>query len=386
MLHLEKYPRLPYNCRTVIDSELEAAKEKGDILGQALVHSGIRGVEEFIKMYVEKYCRPAKITNVVNAFSHGLEAADAFNKTKEEIASRSNELSEIKDKIDKLKMKLASKKENEAFKERIRNLNIKSQFTDDVNILVAEFEGELTSFFNQGPDEMDEETAKEKVDSFDKLAKSKSYDFQVAVENYIKDDIKDMGNKLLEEYVKKLIDISDELGNADLKIDWKKYVVGEFVTIDADIDAALDTRIEKHTEMRTEVYKEKVKGLKRLFQPKYWFNPYKKMTREIPVEIKEEITYVSKDKLSSGIMADIREWIYGERNNIIEYSKEATKSLKKYFEERFDEVDKILSEKMEELSQAVSSKDAADRALQEAKEMSKKLDEIKQELEGILEI
>jgi len=67
-LHLEQYPRLSRSCQMTIDKELEKAIESNDVLGQALVHSGIRGIEETIRMYVTKYCRPAKITNLVNTF------------------------------------------------------------------------------------------------------------------------------------------------------------------------------------------------------------------------------------------------------------------------------------------------------------------------------
>lgn len=80
-LHLEKYPKLSRSCQATIDRELQEAIENNDLLGQALVHSGIRGIEETIRMYVTKYCRPAKITNVVNAFQGGLESAEAFTKT-----------------------------------------------------------------------------------------------------------------------------------------------------------------------------------------------------------------------------------------------------------------------------------------------------------------
>ena len=48
-LHLEQYAKLSKNCQTMIDEELEAALRKNDILGQALVHTGIRGIEETIR-------------------------------------------------------------------------------------------------------------------------------------------------------------------------------------------------------------------------------------------------------------------------------------------------------------------------------------------------
>lgn len=115
-LHLEQYAKLPRSCQETIDGELEIALSEGDILGQALVHSGIRGIEETIRMYVTKYCRPVKITNVVNTFIHKLDDAEAFEKTKKEIASRKDEQIELEKVINILTEKLTSQVENNAFK------------------------------------------------------------------------------------------------------------------------------------------------------------------------------------------------------------------------------------------------------------------------------
>ena len=73
---------LAKSSQMLIDAELKKAIEEHDLLGQALIHTGIRGIEETIRTYVTKYCRPQKITNVVDTFKHGLDSAEAFEKTK----------------------------------------------------------------------------------------------------------------------------------------------------------------------------------------------------------------------------------------------------------------------------------------------------------------
>lgn len=93
-LHLEQYVKLPRGCQEVIDEELKTALRENDIVGQTLIHTGIRGIEETIRMYVTKYCRPAKITNVVDTFKHGLDDAEAFERTKRKLLLiRMNKLS-----------------------------------------------------------------------------------------------------------------------------------------------------------------------------------------------------------------------------------------------------------------------------------------------------
>ena len=49
--HLEKYAKLPASSQQIIDKELEAAIKNDDKIAQAIIHSGIRSLEEAIKNY-----------------------------------------------------------------------------------------------------------------------------------------------------------------------------------------------------------------------------------------------------------------------------------------------------------------------------------------------
>ena len=104
------------------------------------------------------------------------------------------------------------------------------------------------------------------------------------------------------------------------------------------------------------------------------------------VEVKEEITYVSREKLSNQMVSPIRTKLIDERNRINQYADEETENIKDFFEGKFDEVDKILTEKAKELRQAISSKEESQKALKGATELLERLTEIKKELDAILEI
>jgi len=53
--HLEKYAKLPASSQQIIDKELEAAIKNNDKIEQALIHSGIRSLEEAIKNYCFRF-------------------------------------------------------------------------------------------------------------------------------------------------------------------------------------------------------------------------------------------------------------------------------------------------------------------------------------------
>lgn len=387
-LHLEQYAKLTRSSQTKIDQELETAVQENDILAQALVHTGIRGIEETIHMYVTKYCRPAKITNVVNTFRHGLDDAEAFEITRKEIASRQEEQAQLEHLISTLTEKLTSRTENEAFKKRIAKLEISSKLTKSVDSLITDAEESLTDFFSKCKPEMEEDDALAFIKTFLKLATQKQNEFQVAVNRLLSEDIQQKGQQLLKEYIHKLAAISEECRLDGLHIDLTSFVRGKLAALNTDsvLDNSVDSRIEKHTEQRSRTVTKRRKGLDRLFHPSSWFNPKYEVTKYYDVEVEEEIKFISRDKLRNQLIAPIRKTLFSERSRILDFAKKETEHIKDYFYTQFDEVDALLAKKASELRAAAHSKQASEEALAEANRLLAKLEAIKADLEAILDI
>ena len=387
-LHLEQYPHLSNSCQMKINDELNKAIDEQDIFGQALIHSGIRGIEETIHMYVTKYCRPAKIANVVYTFDNALKSAEAFETTKKEIASRTDEQDVLRERIDELNKKLTSKSENEAFKKKISSLEITTKLTGKVGSLIANVEASLTDFFVDCPTEMEEKDALTFITRFSKIAETSQNEFQVSVDRLLSEDINEKSKKLLVEYIRKLEVLSEEFSSVGLKIDLVSFVQSKLSTLNADniIDSSIDSRIERRTESRTRTVTKSRKGWDRVFHPSSWFNPEYETTERYDVEVKEEISFVSREKLSNQLVAPIRKTLVIERERIIKFANDETGKIKEYFYEQFDEVDKILAEKTRELHDTIASKEASQKALERAEKLLEQLGEIKTNLQTILNI
>ena len=387
-LHLEQYPTLVKNSQMLIESELNKAIEENDLLGQALIHTGIRGIEETIRMYVTKYCRPQKITNVVNTFKHRLDSAEAFEMTKREIASREDEQEKFRKQIALLNEKLSSKSENEAYKKRISSLEISTDLDVKVEELIMNVQSELTLYLNKCSNEMEEDDAMAFVKNFAKLAGRKQDEFVVAVSRLLAKDVEEKSRKLLDEYIKKLVALNEEFSTDDLSIDLTSFVKGKFEQINADavLDASLDSRVERHNETRSRTVTKRATGWKRILNPFRWFNPEYEDIESYVVEVKEEITFISGQKLIDQLLSPIMKQLYDERERIREYAKEQTTEIKKYFYEQFDEVDRILERKTQELVAATASKESSAAALADANKLLAELEKVKTELEKILEI
>ena len=182
--------------------------------------------------------------------------------------------------------------------------------------------------------------------------------------------------------------MSEEFSSDGLSIDLTSFVKGNLAKLNADnvMDSSLDSRTETHTESRSRTVTKRARGLKRVLNPLRWFNPEYEETEFYPVEVKEEITFISKNKLFNSMVGPIINSLHLERERILDYAKEETNSIKEYFYEQFDEVDSILAAKAKELREATSSKEASKKALEDANKLLARLEEVKNELEAILEI
>lgn len=384
-LHLETYAKLSRSSQEKIQQELDAAIESGDIFGEALVHTGIRGIEETINTYVTKYCRPAKITNVVEKFKNALESAEAFEKTKAQIATQTKEQKVLTEKMEKLEEKLSSKAANQEFRDKIAALDITTDLAEKVDRRAAEFEEPLTELFANCEKELDKDTAKTLIRKFKNLANEKENAFQAAVDMLLERDIQKKGDALLEAYIKKLDALSQEYSPTGITIDLASYVKGTLSTLDAE--TALDRSEERRTETRTEriTYPETKK--------RKWFNPmrifkgdYYEVQRTELVPVPEEIKYISRDKLLNALISPITAGLVRERRRILEFAGEKSKELKAAFNEQFDKVDDILANKTKELRKTTESKVEAEMALKDANDLLNKLKEVRAELDAILEI
>ncbi len=90
--HLEKTVRHPGRVLTKIDAALERARAEwqGEELenpDEALIHTGVPSLEAAIRLYVEKYARPAKIKTLVDTFRGRLESSGIMTKLEHAIAA-----------------------------------------------------------------------------------------------------------------------------------------------------------------------------------------------------------------------------------------------------------------------------------------------------------
>lgn len=394
-LHLEKYAKLPASSQKIIDKELEEAIKKEDVYGQALIHSGIRSLEEAIAVYVTKYTRPSKIANIVNALKHEFDSANAFANTEKKIASNKEEHEKYKREIKKLNEKISNGEESKKFKNKINELsdegykNFKKKLID--LIFEAGTEDLKTEFqLTYGDDELGEEEAKELIENFKNRTNTLQTEFAKSSEKLLENEIKAKGEKLVREYVEKLNNLSEDF-SSNLELNLSSYVKREVnelenLSVIKIINEAEDTRIESHTETRSRTVIKKKSGWDRVFSPSAWLNPYYQATEYFEELIEKKIKFISRKKITDILVSELDENIYKSRDKILKFANCEIKKIKEFFFKKFDELDKILVKLTKKLENSIVSEENAKEALINAENLLKELKEIKDKLEKILEI
>ena len=397
MLHLQKYAVLPPSCKGIIDTELYTAQQNDDIYGQALVYSGIRPIEEIIRMYVTKYARPAKIKNVVDTFRKKIEDADTFVKLQNEIATNKDKQQEIRKQIELIETTLNNKEENEKFKETINKLNLNDKVENDIKTISVRTTGKFNKFFEKYPNELDEDDAEELISRFNRLAKDTFDDYSVEVQNILDNDIKEKGNRLLAEYVERIKELSNAISREGIKFDLLDLVsdkISELSDMENVIDRSRDikTVYDEQEKTRTETRTRSVKNEnKKWYKPWTWFDP-KYVDEDYDVEVtymetvERKVEYVRKDKIMYITLQKVEAQLLEDQKAVAEYSKQQTETIKRYFNAQFEKVNQYIEEKANELKCCFADDKNIENKIIEIQNNTKWLNDIKCKLESILDI
>lgn len=378
-LHLEKYAPLTPSIKGIISTELIKAQEEKDVYLEALVHTGIRSIEETINMYVEKYAKTAKIKNIADTFEKKLESARSFESTKKEIIENKEKNKEIREQIDAITKKLESGEEVKEFKSRVDEINYDKEVGKIANNIIKEAEVKITELSKKATEKMTKQEAMYQINEFQKLANNLQVDVNIRLENIITNHVEKNAKALLDEYIKKLASLSDDVSVQPIDINPLDMVEGhlqKFRNIDDIIEAT--TIVEQEKQGEREIVNPKKRGFFGIF--KFWQPKY------IIEDIYADVEYVNLSKVLRQYLAHIEAPLYDNKDIAVKYAKDQTENIKTYFLKQIDEIDKMLGEKLMELKTCATSERNTNKVIEELEERLAWLDDIQKRITDILDI
>ncbi len=379
-LHLEKYSSLPLSLRRKIDSDLEIAKNNGDVFTQALIHTGIVSVETAIRQYVEKYAKTAKIKNIVDTFKGKLEAVSYEQEMKKEIAKNEEECEKITAQISSIESQIKDGKNAQVFKKEVSKAlkKVKKEIEEKINQNVEEFQNELLEIINTyGNDDIPVEKISSILSQVSKKVKSIEANFQVALEGSINTGLISTSKYLLEEYKTKLSSLTKDIDLKNLSgvfIDPLKLMSGSVPSIDS-----LNIDVEEKEEVVGEEWIENTN--KKWWKFWTWFDdPGHYITKY------KTVKYVLGSELAQEMLAPIEDTLIQNGESALKQALYQSQRIAEKYEKEFVRLDDVLTKKLRELKQITSDKTNKEKLINDAQGKLNWLDNIKKRVDSILEI
>lgn len=376
--HLEKYSKLPSMNKEKIDKELKEAIKKDDIEKQALIHSGIRNLEEAISVFVTKYSKPAKVNSLQKAIKSSIKDAKSITETIEAIPNESKKLEEYSKKIEILKNKLSSKEANREFKEKIDTLNVTEELENGLANLKGNIELNIAKFKSMLPKEIEPNKVNEYLLEFKNMMLSYQSYFEKKTKELLKTNIEEVSKELLKEYIKKLNKISEEVNIKEINL--SSYVNTEINLLKNSVNVE---EILENEQTRTEYYSDYE------WRERKWYNPFRIFCGKdykVAVTKSKEVRFIEKDYFFEQLLTSVRIDLDNTVNEIKKIGEESAKNIKKEFSNRFDEVDNVLFKISTNLEEITINRDILFKKQEEAKKLKAEIEKIKEKLNEILEI
>ncbi|MDY4078380.1 MAG: dynamin family protein [Clostridium sp.] len=380
-LHLENFASLPSSMRGKISEELSKAIEDEDANEQALIHTGVPSVEAAIRQYVKKYAKTAKIKNIVDTFTHKLDEVGCFEETKHELAKRQDESKKIVEQILKIREKIDNIKTAKKFKDAVDDAVIKVNDDSEevIDGIVAKFQGCIIEKIDgfRGI-ELEVNEAEKEVDNLIDFGKKLEPDFEVELDELIRDNLVNTGNALLDEYKNKLKELTDEIDTSALgiTIDPLKFMEGSFNIADSfSLEKMIKTK-------KVEDGEEWVKN-----KDKKWYKPWTWFQEKGYYRTKyKNVKYVNAYEMAHELLEPVEECIDENGDGALKHVRKQSNKIAKEFKTEFKKLDNVLKGKLSELESFATDREKAEERIRESEHKLKWLESIKREIESILEI
>ncbi|MCL1996560.1 MAG: dynamin family protein [Defluviitaleaceae bacterium] len=385
-LYFEEYAPLPASIRGEIKGQLDEVRSSyegrdNENQHEALIHTGIVSIEAAIRQYVQKYAKTAKIKNIVDTFTNKLEELGNFEKLKRELAENREKSEEFVKKIADIRKKMDSAEEAKKFKNAVDDAVVK--VNDDskevVEGIIQKFQSRITKRIDKlRGRQLDLHDAEDEVERLGKFAKKLEPDFEVELDELIRNNLINTSDVLLEGYRKKLASLAEEVDSENLvgiKIDPLKLMGGSI-----SYGGFSTKKLVKEKEVKDG--EEWVANTdKKWYKPWTWSQEkgYYRATYKT-------VKYIYGDALAQEFFRPVQQILYDNGEAAGKYAIQQSKRIADRFNLEFKHLDNVLKEKLDVLESYATDKEKADERIKELEPKLKWLEEIKSKVESILEI
>lgn len=390
-LHFETYAALPPSLQGEIKGRLESTQSDwngrdNENPDEALIHTGVVSIEAAIRQYVQKYAKTAKIKNIVDTFTHKLDEVGFFEETKRELAKNRDESNRIVKLIESIKKKIDSAQDAQKFKNTVKAAceKINDTSKEVVEGIIEKFQSRIAKrIIDLQNQELSIDDAEVEVERLLKFAQRLEPDFEVELDNLIRNNLGNISIALIEAYKEKLAFLTDEIEFENLSgitLSPLKLMGGSFSTDDFSVRHLIREEERVVDQERYEV-KEQTRGW---FESWIFWPASEYVTKYRDVH--KMIQYIDGSELAQDFLRPVQKSVYDNGDAACQYALKQSKHIEERFNKEFARLDDILKAKLSELESCATDKEKADERVLESERKLKWLEQIKSKVESILEI
>lgn len=380
-LHLEQYAPLSVASKYKLEKcvqQLQQSDDEDAEINEALIHTGVPGVEFTIREYLDKYALTNKIESAVNTFLSKIEEKQLMGQLMETLTADEGKRKAIQEQIQLFEKQIQSGGTDEMLKKMDSSIEkVKSQINDKGISIFEHFNKMVTGVDAYAEIPLDE--ASTIIYQLKQLSTQIQSDLQSQLEKMIQDTVAVTANQLIQDYNAQYKEL---LAGQSIN----KDIMNSIDVIMTDMPGANDF-VQKYQEERK--WKEKTGTRYVKNENKHWYKPWTWLQEDghdEDVYAIRHVEYVTGSHINDVYVAHISEAI---QDNIEEGKFEAklqAKDFQDWFRNELDNINKIVSQKTKELKNATASSETVKQEIQKNKNKVKWLNNFEEELKRILSI
>lgn len=185
-----------------LKDRLDQAKQNGDALEEALLHTGVPSVELAISEYLEKYALPAKITEGVYSFKDKIEALNIEANAKNELAGNEQKVQELQKNLEAIKTALEKGDKAKDLRKQIQSLSVQDRVNTELSKSWQKFLYNFNDIVQDMQKKVPIEMARVYVDKVKMKIPKITADFNSTVEKTLNGVLKAQAQGCVENYKK----------------------------------------------------------------------------------------------------------------------------------------------------------------------------------------
>ena len=234
---------------------------------------------------------------------------------------------------------------------------------------------------------MTKSQAEDTCRDFKKLADRLQAEVQVKLEDLCSNHIKKNAEDLLEQYKKKIAELSQDMNIGNVEINPFEIMEGSIGNVENIEDILREAE-------KSETVKEKVgehKEYKEVLGLRRWLNEKIGTSFNVDFDWVDDYDWVEKQYIDGTMLAQkffapIQKSLFETQGSAIEYAKNQTKKIKSEFTRKFDQLDKVLKDKLKELEQCARDNENIELRIKESEDKLAWLEDIQDRVKQILDI